>query len=185
MLGLFSAAAVPGRASDGAGGVPGGPDPAVQISTGTAGSHSAGQGTSWELLIVLFAVALLVGAAIMAFVAVQRTKVLAKRRASGYERRTPVLPSLAPELVAALAAALKETADDWRTVAVRAKRFSSKAPMEPAKAERPAKPAKPSKTPRPAAPARPTPLLMPSRALPPSAAKDTTVRSRKRRRVSA
>jgi hypothetical protein len=74
MLSLISTAA----------GDPVGPDPAIPIGTNSTNVVNINQGAHWQFLLLLFAVSLLLGAAVLMFAVVQRTRLLARRRARRY-----------------------------------------------------------------------------------------------------
>jgi hypothetical protein len=69
MLGLFG---------DGSVGSPSGP---VQIGTDTVGHHADGQGAAWQTLVLMLGLVLIMGAAVMMYVVIRRTRLLARRRA--------------------------------------------------------------------------------------------------------
>src|SRR5437016_2124992 len=58
---------------------PVGPDPAVPIGNGIAGTHGANQGAHWQVLLLLFAISLALGAAVLLYTVNERTKTQARR----------------------------------------------------------------------------------------------------------
>lgn len=99
-----------------------GPDPVVQIGNGASGHHGAQQGANWELLLLLFVAAILLGAAVLGYVVVQRMRLQARRRAKRH-----ALAGIAAPNPVTRTAAIAVIADDWRTVASEAREISAKA----------------------------------------------------------
>jgi hypothetical protein len=102
-------------------GDPVGPDPATPIGTGTKAVVNVDQGASWQFLLLLFAISLLLGAAVLMFAVVQRTRFLARRRARLYGSAVSVAggPAGSDKAFAILKA-------DWQSVAGHTARFCSR-----------------------------------------------------------
>jgi hypothetical protein len=103
-------------------GDPAGPDPAVPLGNGIAGTHGAQQGPVWQVLLLLFAVSLLVGGGVLLFTVAERTRLQARRRARRYGgEAVAVMP--APLLQTDHRTVVAVMKDDWHSVGKHTKAF--------------------------------------------------------------